>query len=104
MFGLGGAAMPGGPPFQAGNQFVIQIAHMQVSRHSDLHEDIDINDLISGTQGSSRGIRRSACAGYRASTGLTFQPLSSTTGRAPASAAAAKRTVSRRVWCGMSVM
>ncbi len=45
MFGFGRAAMPRGPPLQAGNQIVIQIAYVQIAGHSRLREIIAYNDL-----------------------------------------------------------
>jgi hypothetical protein len=45
MLGLSRSSVPGGTPFQLGDQIVLQIAHMQVSSHPSHHEIIEINDL-----------------------------------------------------------
>jgi hypothetical protein len=37
-----------GATLQARDQFIIQVAHVQISGHSALHEIIAINALISG--------------------------------------------------------
>ncbi len=45
MLGLGRAAVPRRATFHTSDQIVVQIPHMQVSRHLTPNEIIDINDL-----------------------------------------------------------
>jgi hypothetical protein len=46
MFRLGRTAVARGATFQSGDEIVVQIAHMQISRHRGLHAINDSNDLI----------------------------------------------------------
>jgi hypothetical protein len=50
MLGLGRATMPRSAPFQLGDQFVVQIAYVQVPGHHGLY---DLNDLYDENPGSN---------------------------------------------------
>lgn len=45
---LGGTAVAPGAPLQPDDQIVVQVAHMQISKHMAFHEDNDNIDLILG--------------------------------------------------------
>jgi hypothetical protein len=45
MLRFGRAAVPRRATLQTSDEVVIQIAHVQISSHPELHEIIDLNDL-----------------------------------------------------------
>jgi len=67
MLGFGRAPVPRRATLQTSNQVVIQIAHVQVPSHLELHETIDINDFKCAGRGQPPGpIFGSGCASHYA--------------------------------------